>query len=114
MITAESIVALTIKELKLGLSNEICSGTNMLKIQAAEIISLPPSWRIANPITVVIKIISHASRGGNFIRQTIAFVVIHSIGGIKVIWTIVEVIRAVIEVVRAIVKVIRAVFKVVS
>lgn len=75
---------------------------------------LSPRWRIANPVAIIVKIISHASRGGNFIRQTVSFVVIDPISGIKVIWTIVEVIRTVIEVVGAIVKVIRAIFKVVG
>ena len=78
------------------------------------LLALTSAGRIANAIAVVIKVISHASRGGYFIRQAIAFIVIDPISGIKVIWTVVEVIRAVIEVVRTIVKVIRAVFKVVS
>jgi hypothetical protein len=85
-----------------------------MESSAAVVEQLSPRWRIANPIAVVIKVIGNTSRGSNFIRQTIAFVVIDPIGGIKVIWTVVEVIRAVIEVVRTIVKVIRAVFKVVS
>jgi hypothetical protein len=86
----------------------------MLRMHAPKIIYLSLRWRIANPIAIVIKIISHASRGSYFIRQAIAFVVIDPIRSVKVIWTVIEVIRAVIEVVRAIVEVIRAVFKVID
>ncbi len=86
----------------------------MPRLYAEEIIYLAPAWRVANAIAVVIKVIGNTSRGSYFIRQTIAFVVIDPIGGIKVIWAVVEVIRAVIEVIRAIVEVVRAVFKVIG
>ena len=78
------------------------------------LLALTSAGRIANPIAIVIKVIGHPSRGSDFIRHAIAFIVIDPIGGIKVIWTVVEVIRAVIEVVRTIVKVIGTVFKVIS
>jgi hypothetical protein len=78
------------------------------------LLALASTWRIANPIAIVIKVISHASRGGYFIRQAIAFIVIDPISGIKVIWTVVEVIRAVGEVVGTVIKVIGAVLKVVD
>lgn len=81
---------------------------------AAVVKQLSPRWRIANPIAIVIKVVGHASRGGDLIGQAIAFAVVHPICGIKVIGAVIKVVRTVIEVVGTIVKVIRAVLKVVD
>ena len=66
-----------------------------MESSAAVVEQLSPRWRIANPIAIVIKVVSHASRGGDFIGQTIAFAVIDPISSIKVIGTVIKVIRTV-------------------
>jgi hypothetical protein len=65
-------------------------------------------------IALVIKIVNRSARAWNYIALTITIVVIHAIGRVVIVWTIVPVVRAVIKITRTIVVVVLAIVPVIG
>ena len=91
-------------------------GITMLRIRALKIIALSLSWRVANPITSVIKVIGDTVWRFNFIANSAAIIVINPIfrasvicAVVHVVWTIAHVVGRVIHVVLTVLHVVRRV-----